>query len=341
MDWSKGYSARYYITFVDPKTWSDLRRVEISSGSINRSSTGLRESASIVTEEVFSDIETWIRIHMDIDQNGSRTHEALFTGIATSPSFEFEGNIQANNYECYSVLKPVDDILLLRGWYVSPGSSGAEVVKDLLKATSAPVSIPEEYASDKSQYITNYIIAEDGETNLSMIDKILTTINWRLRIKGDGSISIEPIANKPSYRFDPLSFDIIEPRVKISADWFSVPNVFCAISDGLTAIAKDEKPDSPLSIANRGREVWMTESNCDLSDNETIEAYAYRRLKEEQQIIKTASYSRRYIPDIIPGDLITLNYPKQNMDGLFYVSDQSIDLGYAAKTSEEVMTYAE
>lgn len=341
MDWDKGYSAGYHATYVDPYTWSDLDKVEISEGSINRNDEGLRESATIKCKQNFSDVETWIRVYMDINQNGEKSHIPLFTGLATSPSLEFNGNIQSNNYECYSVLKPVEDMALLHGWFASPGSSGAEVVKDLLKATSAPVDVETEYDQTKqSPIMQNYIIAEDGETNLTMIDKILQAIGWRLRINGDGSIRIQPAANSSVYRFEPLGFDVIEPSVKISADWFSAPNVFCAISDGLTAIAKDENPDSPLSIQSRKREVWITETNCDLSDNETIEAYAGRRLKEEQQVMKTASYSRRYVPDIIPGDIITLSYPKQNMDGLFYVSSQSIDLGYSAKTSEEVMTYA-
>lgn len=340
MDWNKGYSASYYMTYVDPKTWADVSRIEISDGSINRTSDGLRESASITCKQDFTNIETWVRVYMNTDQNGDRSHTALFTGLATSPSLEFNGNIKSNNYECYSVLKPVDDITLLRGWYVAAGASGAEVIRDLLKDTPAPASIPEKYDSEKSQYIKNYIIAEDGESALSMIDKILSAIDWRLRLSGDGSISIEPTAQESSFHFDPLDFDIIEPSVKVTSDWFSVPNVFCAISDGLYAIARDEDPDSVLSIQNRGREVWATETSCDLSDGESIEAYADRRLKEEQQIMMTASYSRRYVPDIIPGDVVTLSYPKQSMDGLFYIDSQSIDLGYSARTNEEVMTYA-
>lgn len=343
MDWSKGYSASYYITYVDPSTWCDLKRVEVSSGSINRSTDSLRESASITCKQSFTDVETWIRIYMDIDQNGERIHEPLFTGLATSPSLEFNGNIQTNTYECYSVLKPVDDVALLRGWYINAGSSGAEVVKDLLKITSAPVSIPEEFSGETSQYIKDYIIAEDGDTNLSMIDKILSAIKWRLRIKGDGSITIEPsysIVKKTKQYFDPLGFDIIEPSIKVSSDWFSVPNVFCAISDGLYAVAKDEDPNSKLSIINRGREVWVTETNCNLAEGTTIESYAKDRLTEEQMVAKTASYSRRYIPDLVPGDVVNLSYPKQQLDGDFYISDQSIDLGYSARTNEEVMTYA-
>lgn len=340
MDWSKGYSASYYITYVDPYTWCDLKRVEISSGSINRSTDSLRESASITCKKSFSEIEAWVRIYMNIDQNGEKIHEPLFTGLATSPSLEYNGRMESNNYECYSVLKPADDINLLRGWYVNAGSSGAEVVKELLSVTSAPISISTKYETKQSPVVKNYMIAEDGDTRLTMADKILDSINWRLRISGDGSISIEPNSKKAFYSFDPLGFDIIEPSIKVSSDWFSVPNVYCAISDGLMAIAKDENPDSQLSIKNRGREVWKTEVNVDLQEGTTIEAYAKSRLLYEQMMVKSGSYSRRYVPDIVPGDLVTLSYPNQQLEGDFYITSQSIDLGYSAKTSEEVTKYA-
>ena len=47
MDWSKGFSARYILTTVDPKTWTDQKEFEFTEGSIDRDSTSdLRESAA-------------------------------------------------------------------------------------------------------------------------------------------------------------------------------------------------------------------------------------------------------------------------------------------------------
>jgi hypothetical protein len=43
------------------------------------------------------------------------------------------------------------------------------------------------------------------------------------------------------------------------------------------------------------------------------------------------------MPDLYPGDMISLHYPEQDADGDFTISSQSIELGYAARTSEEVM----
>ena len=335
MEWNRGYSACYYIKKVDAATWRDLDTIRITGGSIKRERDGLRESASVDCTE-FDGREQWIRIYLDIDQEGDNAHEALFTGLATSPKWDIDGRRRETSLECYSVLKPADDIILPRGWYVTAGANGAEAVQDLLSVIPAPVTI-----SGNSPALTSSIIAEDGETNLSMVDKILTSINWRLRIAGDGTISIEPQPLTESASFDPIDNDVLETAIEVAYDWFSCPNVFMAIDDDMTGIARDDSPDSPLSTVNRGREVWEQEDNCDLADNETIAEYAQRMLREAQRVSQTASYDRRYIPDIVPGDIVMLRYPAQGLDGPYVVESQDIDLGYSATTSEEVTAIGE
>lgn len=333
MDWSKGYSASYYVKKVDPVTWRDLDTIHITGGSIERERDGLRESASVTCTE-YVGREQWIRIYLDADQNGSYVHEALFTGLATSPKWSFEGRRKEMDLECYSVLKPVDDIVLPRGWYVSAGANGAEVVLQLLRSTPAPAFI-----KGTSPRMKNSIVAEDGETNLTMIDKILKAIDWRLRITGSGSISIEANPRSAAASLDPVDNDMMETSIEISHDWFAAPNVYMAIDDDMTAVARDDSPNSPLSTINRGREVWEVESNCDLAENETIAEYAQRKLVDAQRVSQTVEYSRRYIPDVIPGDLIMLRYPEQEISGLYLIESQSIELGHGATTSEEVTAY--
>lgn len=328
MEWNKGYSTSYYATKVDPKTWLDTERIEITGGSVKREPSGLRESADIACRYDV-DIEQWIRVYMDTSQGGANAHTALFTGLASAPKNSINGVIIDKSLECYSVLKPCDDVLLPRGWYAAAGRKGGDIIRDLLAPTPAPVEIAED-----SPALDSSIIAEDGETNLTMIDLILSAINWRIRIDGDGTVNIVPKAAEASARLDPISNDVIEPKVSVTADWYSCPNVFRAISDGLTAVAYDDDEDSKLSTEARGREIWSQETSVDLADNESITEYAARRLKELQTVAQTVSYDRRYIPDILPGDLILLAYPAQGLDGLYKVESQSITLGYNAKTSE-------
>lgn len=330
MDWTKGYSSNYYIKTVDSATWRDLETIRITGGSIKKEREGLRESAEVKCTE-YDGTESWIRVYLDANQGGSYAHEALFTGLATSPKWDIDGRRRSAELECYSVLKPAEDILLPRGWYVSAGANGAEAVRSLLSASPAPVTI-----ADGAPALTNSIIAEDEETNLSMADKILEAINWRLRISGDGTISIEPYDVSADVDLDPLENDVIETKISVENDWFSCPNVFRAIDEDMTGIARDDDPASPLSTINRGREIWMQEDNCDLAEDESIAEYARRMLKDAQRVSQTVSYDRRYLPDVLPGDLIMLRYPEQGVDGLYMVESQDIELGHGATTSEEV-----
>jgi hypothetical protein len=331
MKWNNGYSASYYAYIIDPVSWREKERIEITGGSISRSEDGLRESADIECKAYEHGKEQYIRVYLDAWQNGAASHEPLFTGLATSPSRDIDGYFEKNTLECYSVLKAADDVLLDRGYYVPAGTDGAAAVKDLLSVSPAPV-----FVNGSAPGIQKSIIAEDGESRLSMAEKVLAVIGWRMRISGDGTIEICPEATSQLAEFDPIEQDVIEPSITVDYDWYSCPNVFRAIQDDLSAVARDDSPESPLSTVNRGREVWAEETSCDFNTGESISEYALRRLKELQSISTTAAYERRYHPGILVGDVIRLRYPKQGLDGLFQVTSQTVELGYGAKTSEEV-----
>ena len=150
---------------------------------------------------------------------------------------------------------------------------------------------------------------------------------------GDGVIHIQP---QPIQASAELVFgtDMIEPKISREYDWYGCPNVFRATSGDDSAIAIDDS-DSEISVLSRGREIWAEDTSCNLKDGETLYEYASRRLKEEQMVAKRVSYSRRYNPDILVGDIIRLNYPQAQ--GAYFVLSQSIDLGYGLTTNEEVV----
>lgn len=331
MDWSKGFSASYYMAIIDKRTWNDASRREITGGSISRSGSGLRQSADIDCPGYEPGTEQWIRVWLDVRQNGAAEHVAVFTGLACSPSIKRDGNIKEIPLECYSVLKPADDVMLQRGWYIAAGMNGAQMAASMLQEViPAPVMV-----EGSSPAIQQAIIAEDGETVLSMVDKILDAIGWQLRIDGMGTVTLREISDEPVATFG-TDYDIIETEIQIEQDWFDCPNVFRAVSDDMTAIARDDSESSPLSTVTRGREIWMEETNCDMNDGESIEEYSIRRLKEEQQKSTRITYNRRFHPDVMTGDMIRLNYPAQELQGNYRVSDQTIQLEHGARTEEEV-----
>ena len=333
MDWNKGFTAEYYACFVDPVTWRDIGRFEITGGSVKRTDSGLRHSADVDCISFDQTTERWIRLYLDTQQAGSTAHEALFTGLATAPQDDINGALQENSLTCYSVLKAAQDVHLPLGYWVAAGVNGAQWVQQLLSAViPAPVTI-----IGDSPALSQYIIAEDNENHLSMAEKILAAINWRLRLRGDGTVEITSMPRQASVSFDPLNNDSVRPQLKTVNDWYSCPNVFRAVMDDTSAVARDDSLTSPLSTVNRGREVWMEERDCDLSDVETLAEYAQRRLQEEQWHYLSAEYDHRFHPDLLVSDLVSLHYPEQGLEGLFYVSNQSFSLTYGAEVSEEVI----
>lgn len=334
MDWNSDYTVAYYACLVDRVTWKDSKRFTINGGDISRVSTNLKESAELISDEYEDGADKYIRIWMDAEQDGDYAHEALFTGLTSTPIRQYAAyGCWERTIDCYSVLKPAQDVYLKRGWYAAKGFIGADLIRTLLSVCHAPVEIAE-----NSPRLADHIIAENGETNLSMAYKILESIGWRLRITGYGIIQILPQSSEPVAIFSAIDNDMLETGPGVKNDWFECPNVFRAVSDSDSVVVYDDAEDSPLSTVNRGREVWKEESGVKLSDTESLRTYAERRLEELQKTSVTVEYDRSYHPDVLVTDCIRLHYPAQDLDGIFAVESQSITLDHCGTTSEEVVT---
>ena len=347
IDWRRGYTAEYYAVLLDPTTWLDGSRFEITDGSIKKTDSELRESADLTCVDRWrrsgddetgrlqysfgQGVERWVRIYLDARQDGDMSHVALFTGIASAPNTDITGRRFSNRVQCFSVLKPASDKMLPVGWFKNAGANGAEEVRKLLQVGPAPV-----YILGSSPGLESNIVAEGGETYLTMAEKILKAIDWRLKITGDGVIYICPKATTISARYDHLENDIIELSVSIENNWYDCPNVFRAMNDESMAVVKDEDPYSMYSIQARGREIWMEEDGVHLSEDENMSQYAQRRLKEEQKINYTMSYDRRFDPSAVPSDIVAIHYPEQDINDTFQITSQSITLNRGAKIGEEV-----
>lgn len=335
MDWRRGFSAEYYATYVDSSTWRDGDRFEIIDGSVKREMSSLQASADIKCKNYNDTSERLIRIWLDTRQKDEEPgHIPLFTGYTSSPDRNIDGTVEYRTLQCYSVLLPASDILLPRGWYAPVGIDGTVLIESLLRCTNAPMDVST--AEDDNRSLKQAIVAEDNETKLSMVEKILSAMNWRMKIDGYGEIHIEPYNPEPVAVFSAVDNDVIETSVTVNYDWFSCPNVVRVVMDDNVATARDEDSDTPMSIQNRGREVWYEETDVVLNDRETLQEYAVRHLKELQRVSMEVKYDRRFHPDIYPLDIIGLNYPRQNLVGTYYITSQSISLSFGAKTSEEV-----
>lgn len=330
MDFTKGYTASFHAVFIDPDTWIDKERFEIVSGSISRTGSGLRQNADLVVRQYDQPIDRYIRVYMDCDQNGARQQVPLFTGIASTPGDDRQEAVNSVRIQAYSPLKDAEDIKLPLGYYVPAGMNGARAILELLKGQKAPVEVDGEAPA-----LEESIISEANEDSVTMIERILKAINWRLQIEGDGTLKLSAREKdpRPVFTMSPEA-DVIEKNYQHGRDWFNCPNVLRVSSGDQTWTEIDSDPDSELSTVSRGREVQAAEDGVTLADNEGLPQYAKRRLAELQQRTETAAYTRRFLPEVNVDDAVLLNY--DGLQGLFTVESQSIALTTSGQTQENV-----
>lgn len=336
MDWNSGFSALYELKTVDPVSWMDAGSLRFTAGTVNRSSDQLIESADLTMTERIR--EGWVRVYLKAGQAGGGARVPIFTGLAQTPSRDLDGRRVTYKTQCYSVLKPVDDVLTPRGYYAPAGAPGAQLAAELLSVGPAPVTYDED-----SPLLTSAIISEDSDTHLSMAWQIVEAIGWRIRISGDGSVRVCPPALESSARFDPVENDAVEPKLSDEDDWYACPNVFRVVSGDAYAEIRDDDPESELSIearkASRGGtgEIWAQDTASGLNDGESLSEYARRMLNDAQAHARSIDYTHRFRPDLTVTDKVTLHYPGVGIDGDFRIISQTITLGHGCKTREKVV----
>ena len=107
MNWNRGFKAGYHACLVDRVTWQDGERFGITEGSINRTDSGLKESADLTAIDYAHGMDKWIRIYLDAEQNGDSAHIPLFTGLTSTPEEEIDGAIQRKQLVALVMVKLV------------------------------------------------------------------------------------------------------------------------------------------------------------------------------------------------------------------------------------------
>lgn len=310
----------YYI--VDPSTWKDRKRVDnVISSTINRDlSAETLGSASINITESLG--ECYIRIYLVTIQNGVREKHPLGTFLVQTPSYGFDGKIRNVTMDAYTPLLELKENQPPLGYFIPKDANILNMAYRLVREnTRSPVV---ETTGDDKLYVN--FIANSDDTWISFVNDLLSNIDYSLYLDDVGRVLFTPNQEintlQPIWTYDDSNSSILYPDLNIEHDLYGIPNVVEVVySNGgqfYYARAINDDPSSMVSVRSRGREITRRISDPALSstpDQNEVQQYAERALRELSSIEYTVSYTHGYCPVRI-GDCVRLNYAKAGLQGV-------------------------
>ena len=201
---------------------------------------------------------------------------------------------------------------------------------------------------DVSPKLQHDFVANTDDTWLSFVIDLIANARYELGLGERGDILFLPKQDlaslQPVWTYDDGNSSILYPELTMDHDLYGIPNVVEVIysygSDCKQAVAKNEDPNSLVSIQNRGREIVHRVTDPSLAGYVTqdqIQDYAERVLKDLSTIEYKISYTHAYCP-VRVGDCVRLNYTRAGIKGVkAKVISQSISCEPGCPVSEKAV----
>ena len=340
IDWTKSMLQKFEYYEVDPNTWKDKSLITtIKSSSINKDSeSNLLETADI---EIIDTVgECYIRIYLIATQDDITEKVPLGTYLVQTPSTSFDGKVKNVSMTAYSPLIELKENPVPLGFTLLKNENIMEnayqVVKDNCRA---PVI---KTASDKT--LTDNFVANTEDTYLTFTSDLIQQAKYKFGLDELGQILFSPIQKvetlQPVYTFNDDNASILLPEVTLKHDIYGIPNVVevvCTINNSTyTSVVKNEDPNSPTSIQNRGRIIThrVTDPNLyGVPTEQQVDEYAEQLLSSLSSVEYVVNFSHGYYPLRI-GDCIRLNYEKAELKNIkAVITAQSIKCGTGCTVS--------
>lgn len=334
IDWTQAYGVDWRLVEVNVDTWASGSTVPfVQSVSISRDCTDDYPLLETATLEKTSDEEYfkpgYYRLEAVFDQNGLKERQAIMTMICESDSGKRNHGRIDLEVDGLSVLQPAKDHHLLAGEYVPKGANAPQRAADYLRrCVKAPVRV------EGSFIIDDYLVLDADISYIKAAWIILDAADWCMQIEGDGTIVIKDKPKDPTLLLDRAHAKIVMPELTFDNDLSEVPNMYIAVDQGVTAIARNDDPDSRTSIPYRGRIVDEIDRSPVRINGETLDAYARRMLEKKSTIVKTRRYNREWWPEVYPFSIVRGTLSTEGLVGDMRVLTQSFKFGNGILVSE-------
>lgn len=337
IDWSRTYTSNWHVYKVNEDTWADGEELmQVESVSVNTDgtdSTPLLETASITFSAPvnYDFLDGWYRIVLYAKQDGMTERIPISTQLFEGTGDTVDYKVSQVSFSGTSVLTYASNVDIEVGYYIPKGANGPEWVKDQLeKYLTAPV-----YLLGNGFILEDNIVFSSSTSILAAAWSVLDKKKWVIRLSGDGEVYITERPSEPSLILDNMNVTVLHPSVKRDFSYSQIPNRYIVKYGDRTEVAENHNPNSKISYEQRGRWVDKTDTNPSRVDGESLWTYARRRLQEESTIYKKYTYTREYVPDIRPYDLVRSSADIYGISGDLRVLSQTITCSEGITVQEQ------
>jgi hypothetical protein len=356
-DWTKSMQQSYEYYIVEPTTLADVKRLNnVKSAAFSRDSD--YETLGSATIDVTDSVgECYIRGYLKTIQNGITEKHPLGTVLVQTPSSTFDGKITSSTLDAYTPLIELKENQPPLGYTVRKGTRIMDAAYTIIREHArVPVTEVEPMFEvnedgelvDVSPTLQMDFVANTDDTWLSFVSDLIANARYELGLDELGRILFLPIQDiaslQPVWTYDDNDKSIIYEELTMNRDLYGIPNVVEVVysygSIYKRVIAKNEDPNSPTSIVNRGREICYRDLKPSLAGYVTdsqIQDYAERLLSVLSTIECTVSYTHAYCP-VRMGDCVRINYTKAGLTNVkAKVVSQNIRAELGCSVSEKAV----
>ena len=333
----------YRFCKVDPGTWLDNEVIEDVETAEITFDLGL-DTKGVMTLTCAEGIgEAYIRAYMVEDDVAT----PVGTFLAQTQSSNHDGRVKRYDIEAYSPLHELNETYPPIGYYVKKGARITTIAFDQIAANCRAPLVSDSTGSASS----DTFIAEVDETWLVYLTKLLEMDAKTLIPDYDGTILIVPMRSaesmQPAFEFADDSASIVRSDIEEQLDLYQIPNKVVAIADnGMYATATNTDPDSPLSIANRGRTIEMRVTDPSLPEGFThtqLASYAKRVLDDASLVEHTVQFTHAWVPRLHIGDCVRIDFDRADIHTKAIVTSMKLTCDKTAQVQTtasymEVMT---
>lgn len=214
---------------------------------------------------------------------------------------------------CWLLRDTVTETLL----FFAQGASYIDTIETLLTqagiTTVLATASAATFAEDREDW-------EIGTSYLDIINQLLSEINYnQIWFNSEGIAILEPASVPTAANIEHiLDADKIDslliPSITRETDLFQAPNVWLCICDNpdksgiMTATSENTNPQSPLSIARRGRRIVHVETLQNIANQTELQAYADRLRNESLTSGERITVGTALLPNWGVADVTALHW---------------------------------